>query len=139
MVSTSNFLRNWWMCTSKTLLSIFFSQPYKTWVSWSRERKISKDNGLGINASEKSKLFQAFYTTQEHGTGLGLYFCKAMMHAHLGDIIVQGRADKYADFILKFPPPEAMDKHRERYYKTAIKHSRQRQKERRKAERQRND
>jgi two-component system sensor histidine kinase PilS (NtrC family) len=36
------------------------------------------DEGEGIDAAERAKLFEPFYTTVEKGTGLGLYLCKEL-------------------------------------------------------------
>lgn len=52
------------------------------------------DNGPGIVDSEKSKLFQMFYTTRNtvadgrRGMGLGLTLCQAVINAHGGEIKV---------------------------------------------------
>ncbi len=40
------------------------------------------DNGPGILESERDKLFEPFYTTSEHGTGLGLYLARELCEAN---------------------------------------------------------
>lgn len=45
-----------------------------------------KDNGPGIEASFKEKLFQPFQTTKEEGTGMGLYTCYGLMKSLGGSI-----------------------------------------------------
>ena len=51
-----------------------------------------RDQGIGIPAAELSHLFERFYRAsnaneaQIHGTGLGLYICKAIIEGHGGQI-----------------------------------------------------
>lgn len=40
---------------------------------------IIQDNGCGISKEEQTNLFKPFYTTKEHGTGLGLVIVKKML------------------------------------------------------------
>ncbi len=40
------------------------------------------DSGAGISESERDKLFEPFYTTSEHGTGLGLYLARELCEAN---------------------------------------------------------
>ena len=44
------------------------------------------DNGPGIPAHIAERLFQPFYTTKEHGTGLGLVLSRKFVRAHGGDL-----------------------------------------------------
>jgi signal transduction histidine kinase len=44
------------------------------------------DNGPGITPSQRSRLFEPFYTTKTKGSGLGLYLCRRIVEAHDGDI-----------------------------------------------------
>lgn len=44
------------------------------------------DNGCGIAVAEAGKIFEPFYTTREHGTGLGLAVVKAIANAHDGEL-----------------------------------------------------
>ncbi len=41
------------------------------------------DNGPGIPEELQSKLFQPFFTTKSHGTGLGLYSCRRIIEEEL--------------------------------------------------------
>lgn len=46
------------------------------------------DNGCGINASEREKIFDPFYTRRESGVGLGLTVVQQIVIAHQGEIFV---------------------------------------------------
>ncbi|MFZ6757762.1 PAS domain-containing sensor histidine kinase [Undibacterium sp. Ji50W] len=50
------------------------------------------DNGKGIPEENKSKLFDAFYTTKEKGMGLGLSICKNIIEAHGGRLWCENNA-----------------------------------------------
>ena len=52
--------------------------------------KISiKDNGIGIDESKISKLFEPYYTTKDKGTGLGLSIVKKIIEDHGGIIKIE--------------------------------------------------
>ena len=76
------------------------------------------DNGIGISAENKSKIFDAFFTTstptrsienrneiiETSGTGLGLYIIKQMIKNRNGDIQVESPLDGYNTCIrIKIP------------------------------------
>ena len=46
------------------------------------------DNGPGIPAHQMARLYQPFYTTKGHGTGLGLSLARKYVRAHGGDLEV---------------------------------------------------
>ena len=47
------------------------------------------DNGSGIPESEKSQIFEPFYTTKSTGTGLGLLSVRACLESHKGGLDIQ--------------------------------------------------
>jgi signal transduction histidine kinase len=45
-----------------------------------------QDDGLGIAAEHRSRLFQPYFTTKQHGTGLGLFMARKLLADHGGTI-----------------------------------------------------
>jgi len=62
-----------------------------------------KDNGCGIPVSDKGRIFDAFFTTYDHGTGLGLALVRRVIDGHGGGIIESGEPKKGADFEIYLP------------------------------------
>ncbi len=62
-----------------------------------------QDTAKGMSKQQLSRLFQHFYTTTFMGTGLGLSFCKLVMHRFGGDITCDSEEGVYTKFILSFP------------------------------------
>ena len=66
-------------------------------------RVIVRDNGPGLNAEQKQKIFDPFYTTKHKGTGLGMAIAKRIMEAHEGDISLGTCEQGGAEFVLTLP------------------------------------
>ena len=66
---------------------------------------IVKDNGNGIPASIKEKIFQPFFTTKPtgQGTGLGLSLSYDIMKAHGGTLKVETKENEGTEFIIQLP------------------------------------
>jgi len=62
--------------------------------------KIS-DTGMGMSKATLDKLFTPFFTTKEHGTGLGLSTVKKIVEAHRGDIKVESEIGKGTTVIVR--------------------------------------
>ncbi len=67
-----------------------------------------KDQGPGINESDQKMLFEKYFTSQSgisrrRGSGLGLYYCKLAVEAHLGSIWVESKVGEGSNFILRLP------------------------------------
>jgi signal transduction histidine kinase len=60
------------------------------------------DNGVGIDEELYEKIFNPFYTSKEHGTGLGLPITRKLVEAHGGEIEVVSPPDGGAEFLLTF-------------------------------------
>lgn len=48
-----------------------------------------EDNGTGFTPESHQKAFDAFFSTKEAGTGLGLYLVKKYIMAHEGDVFIE--------------------------------------------------
>ncbi len=62
-----------------------------------------KDTGTGLSKRKLAQLFKPFVTDTQHGTGLGLAFCKIVMESYGGSIRCESVEGEYAEFILNFP------------------------------------
>ena len=62
-----------------------------------------RDCGIGLNAGEADKLFEAFYTTKPHGMGLGLAISRSIIETHGGRLWAQSNNGPGATFILRLP------------------------------------
>lgn len=63
------------------------------------------DNGPGVAVENKGKIFHAFFTTHDHGTGLGLALVRRVIEGHGGVILEGGVPGKGADFEIYLPLP----------------------------------
>ena len=62
-----------------------------------------RDDGPGIPADKQEKIFEAYYTTKEKGTGLGLATVKHNVELYGGAVRVESGLGKGARFTLVFP------------------------------------
>lgn len=70
----------------------------KTEQHHNRIRLSVSDNGSGIDQKEKSKIFNAFYTTKDEGMGMGLSISRSIIEAHEGSIGVIPLPDRGSCF-----------------------------------------
>jgi len=61
------------------------------------------DTGSGIAADKLPKIFDAYYSSRPHGTGLGLPTAKKIVEAHDGTIAVDSEPGKGTLFTIKLP------------------------------------
>ena len=64
------------------------------------------DNGYGMDEKTAMRMFDAFYSTKNGGSGLGLPTARKIIEAHGGRIDVQSAADRGTKFTLEFPAPK---------------------------------
>jgi C4-dicarboxylate-specific signal transduction histidine kinase len=67
------------------------------------------DSGLGVAAADKARLFHPFFTTKQHGTGLGLASSRAIIEAHEGAIGVEDIPGGGTRFWLRLPAATRQD------------------------------
>jgi len=61
------------------------------------------DEGIGINPDKIQNIFEPFYTTREHGSGLGLSISYKLIEAHNGDIWAVSAPGKGTTFVIQLP------------------------------------
>lgn len=64
-----------------------------------------RDHGPGLSPQERTRIFDAFYTTKIHGTGLGLSVSKRIIDLHRGSIAVEDATGGGALFRVVLPAP----------------------------------
>ena len=66
-------------------------------------RVVIRDNGPGLTAEQRQKIFVPFYTTKVRGTGLGMPIAKRIVEAHGGQIAVEPNAHAGAAIEITLP------------------------------------
>ena len=62
-----------------------------------------RDNGPGLTDEQRSRVFDAFFTTKSKGTGLGMAIARRVVEAHQGTITVADVRDGGAEFLITLP------------------------------------
>jgi len=62
-----------------------------------------RDRGPGIKPDSQAQLFKPFYTSKEHGLGLGLTICSTIAQAHGGTLGLANHPDRGAVAVLSLP------------------------------------
>ena len=62
-----------------------------------------KDSGPGVPEDQREQIFEAYFTTKEKGTGLGLTIVKQNTELYGGEIRMESELGKGTEFILIFP------------------------------------
>jgi signal transduction histidine kinase len=65
------------------------------------------DNGPGIDAASREKIFTPFFTTKERGTGLGLSVVQKIVVSHNGTVELED-CPRGASFLVRLPLPGAV-------------------------------
>jgi two-component system nitrogen regulation sensor histidine kinase NtrY len=66
-------------------------------------RIIVADNGPGIPAADRDKLFMPYYSTKQRGSGLGLAIVRRIIAEHGGAIDVQNNDPQGTRFVIELP------------------------------------
>lgn len=61
------------------------------------------DNGIGLDPATADRVFEAFFTTKRHGTGIGLAICRSIIEAHDGTISAMHGVPHGAIFQFELP------------------------------------
>jgi len=69
------------------------------------------DTGPGIDASVISNIFQPFFTTKAKGTGLGLAITKRLVEEQEGEISIENKPGKGAQFTIRIPALQGGKRH----------------------------
>ena len=62
-----------------------------------------EDNGPGISPEDLGSIYEAYHTTKEEGTGLGLMIVQRILRDHGGEIEINSTPDHGTAFTLHFP------------------------------------
>jgi signal transduction histidine kinase len=94
--------------------AVKYSQPRSTiYVACVRSNgmvQVSvKDQGMGINPDDLSKIFDRYYRVEGNhmttisGFGIGLYLCREIIHRHHGEISAESDFGKGSTFTFSLP------------------------------------
>lgn len=61
------------------------------------------DTGPGIPADQLGRVFDVYYSTKKHGTGLGLATTRRIVHEHAGTIQLESEVGKGTRFVIAMP------------------------------------
>jgi two-component system nitrogen regulation sensor histidine kinase NtrY len=68
-----------------------------------------EDDGPGIPANLRERIFEPYVTTKQQGTGLGLAIVKRMVEDHHGFIRAFSDGESYTRFVIELPVVEIAD------------------------------
>ena len=66
-----------------------------------------KDTGAGLPVGKADQIFDAFFTTKPHGSGMGLAITKSIVESHGGRIWANGNGGRGATFYFTLPAAPA--------------------------------
>src|SRR3989475_5963894 len=61
------------------------------------------DTGVGLPAQQTDQIFNAFFTTKLHGTGMGLSISRSIVESHGGRLWAANNSPRGARFYLTLP------------------------------------
>ena len=62
-----------------------------------------RDDGSGIAAEHAERLFQPYFTTKKHGTGLGLFVTRRLVTDHGGTVEFASVPSQGTTFTVRLP------------------------------------
>jgi PAS domain S-box-containing protein len=62
-----------------------------------------RDTGMGLPQQQAEQIFNAFFTTKPHGTGMGLRICRSIVESHGGRLWATNNPWRGANFFLTLP------------------------------------
>ncbi len=62
-----------------------------------------RDNGPGIDANARDRIFSPLYTSKAKGTGLGLSITRKLVDAHGGTVELESEPDRGTEFLVTLP------------------------------------
>jgi two-component system nitrogen regulation sensor histidine kinase NtrY len=76
-------------------------------TTYDRKRKIAivevADNGPGIRAADKARIWEPYFTTKREGSGLGLAIVNSVVAEHQGTVRVFDNSPRGSKFIIELP------------------------------------
>jgi signal transduction histidine kinase len=64
------------------------------------------DTGVGLPAQQADQIFDSFFTTKPHGTGMGLRISRSIVESHGGRLWAASNSSRGASFHLTLPKVE---------------------------------
>ena len=64
---------------------------------------VVRDDGPGVSAGERERIFEPLYSSKAKGTGLGLTLCRQLLELHGGSIELEPSTGRGAAFRLRLP------------------------------------
>jgi signal transduction histidine kinase len=65
-----------------------------------------RDDGVGVSPEQARKLFQPYFTTKQHGTGLGLFVTRKLVTDHGGNVEFESQPGQGTVFRVRLPLTE---------------------------------
>jgi signal transduction histidine kinase len=65
------------------------------------------DTGVGLPAEHADQIFNAFFTTKPHGTGMGLRISRSIVESHGGRLWAADNSTRGASFYFILPSASA--------------------------------
>ena len=81
-----------------TIRTYLEKEPDRVWVTCQ-----ITDTGGGIQPDVLHNIFNPFFTTKDHGSGLGLPIVHKIVTRHNGEVDIDNRPGEGVSFLIKFP------------------------------------